>query len=192
MVDGDSVITNIFSPRYRVARDLEDQWELMRPGKNRYENWTEEQLQERFGNIEEKMEAMSLESIVQNFQERVERENQVGMDFKVSEDEIASLKSEMENDRIEEEQEGKEDMEEEEWEEKEYFMTKEDFERLKNEDGTITINGERLVIEDIADVDESDIQEEVPFIEIDEKKMNKKKRTSKIRKNNKGKRYFVC
>ena len=28
----------------------------MRPGKTRYENWTNEQLQERFGNVEEKME----------------------------------------------------------------------------------------------------------------------------------------
>ena len=59
-----------------MARDLEDQWELMRPGKNRYENWSEEELQERFGNVEEKMEAMSLESVIEGFQERVEKENQ--------------------------------------------------------------------------------------------------------------------
>ena len=46
----------------------------MRPGKTRYENWTNEQLQERFGNVEEKMEAMSLESIVQSYQQKLEEE----------------------------------------------------------------------------------------------------------------------
>ena len=57
--------------------------------------------------------------------------------------------------------------EEEEWEEKEYYMTREDFEKLKNPDGTITINGENLVIEGISDVKEGEIKdEEVPFVEV--------------------------
>ena len=178
---------------YRVARDLEDQWELMRPGKNRYENWTEEQLQERFGNIEDKMEAMSLETVVHNFQERVERENQVNTNFKVSEDEVNSLKSEIEKEKKLEEKESDVNPEEE-WEEKEYYMTKEDFERMKNPDGTITINGERLVIENIDDVDESEvIDKEVPFLEIDKKKTKQRNRSQQIRKNNKKhKRLVVC
>ncbi|KAK8822501.1 hypothetical protein WA577_005663 [Blastocystis sp. JDR] len=157
VVDGDRVITNIFSPRYRMARDLEDQWELMRPGKNRYENWSEEELQERFGNVEEKMEAMSLESVIEGFQERVEKENQPVNEeaFHVSEEEMKGLKEEMKKE------------EEEEWEEKEYYMTREDFEKLKNPDGTITINGENLVIEGISDVKEGEIKdEEVPFVEV--------------------------
>ena len=140
-----------------MARDLEDQWELMRPGKNRYENWSEEELQERFGNVEEKMEAMSLESVIEGFQERVEKENQPVNEeaFHVSEEEVKGLKEEMK----------KED--EEEWEEKEYYMTREDFEKLKNPDGTITINGENLVIEGISDVKEGEIKdEEVPFVEV--------------------------
>ena len=137
-----------------MARDLEDQWELMRPGKNRYENWSEEELQERFGNVEEKMEAMSLESVIEGFQERVEKENQPVNEeaFHVSEEEMKGLKEEMKKE------------EEEEWEEKEYYMTREDFEKLKNPDGTITINGENLVIEGISDVKEGEIKdEEVPF-----------------------------
>lgn len=140
-----------------MARDLEDQWELMRPGKNRYENWSEEELQERFGNVEEKMEAMSLESVIEGFQERVEKENQPVDEeaFHVSEEEMKGLKEEMKKD------------EEEGWEEKEYYMTREDFEKLKNPDGTITINGENLVIEGISDVKEGEIKdEEVPFVEV--------------------------
>ena len=140
-----------------MARDLEDQWELMRPGKNRYENWSEEELQERFGNVEEKMEAMSLESVIEGFQERVEKENQPVDEeaFHVSEEEMKGLKEEMKKE------------EEEEWEEKEYYMTREDFEKLKNPDGTITINGENLVIEGISDVKEGEIKdEEVPFVEV--------------------------
>lgn len=140
-----------------MARDLEDQWELMRPGKNRYENWSEEELQERFGNVEEKMEAMSLESVIKGFQERVEKENQPVNEeaFHVSEEEVKGLKEEMKKE------------EEEEWEEKEYYMTREDFEKLKNPDGTITINGENLVIEGISDVKEGEIKdEEVPFVEV--------------------------
>ena len=140
-----------------MARDLEDQWELMRPGKNRYENWSEEELQERFGNVEEKMEAMSLESVIEGFQERVEKENQPVNEeaFHVSEEEVKGLKEEMKKE------------EEEEWEEKEYYMTREDFEKLKNPDGTITINGEKLVIEGISDVKEGEIKdEEVPFVEV--------------------------
>lgn len=140
-----------------MARDLEDQWELMRPGKNRYENWSEEELQERFGNVEEKMEAMSLESVIEGFQERVEKENQPVNEeaFHVSEEEVKGLKEEMKKE------------EEEEWDEKEYYMTREDFEKLKNPDGTITINGENLVIEGISDVKEGEIKdEEVPFVEV--------------------------
>ena len=140
-----------------MARDLEDQWELMRPGKNRYENWSEEELQERFGNVEEKMEAMSLESVIEGFQERVEKENQPVNEeaFHVSEEEVKGLKEEMKKE------------EEEEWEEKEYYMTREDFEKLKNPDGTITINGENLVIEGISDVKDGEIKdEEVPFVEV--------------------------
>lgn len=158
-----------------MARDLEDQWELMRPGKNRYENWSEEQLEERFGNIEEKMEAMSLESLIQGFQERVEEENKPGdaTSFRVSENQVKELKAEMEEEKKkEEEKEEKvekeeEETNEEEWEEKEFYMTREDYERLKNPDGTITINGENLVIEGIQDVKEGEVQdEEVPFIEV--------------------------
>ena len=140
-----------------MARDLEDQWELMRPGKNRYENWSEEELQERFGNVEEKMEAMSLESVIEGFQERVEKENQPVNEeaFHVSEEEVKGLKEEMKKE------------EEEEWEKKEYYMTREDFEKLKNPDGTITINGENLVIEGISDVKEGEIKDEkVPFVEV--------------------------
>lgn len=158
-----------------MARDLEDQWELMRPGKNRYENWSEEQLEERFGNIEEKMEAMSLESLIQGFQERVEEENKPGdaTSFRVSENQVKELKAEMEEEKKEEEKAKKEEEEtnEEEWEEKEFYMTREDYERLKNPDGTITINGENLVIEGIQDVKEGEVQdEEVPFIEVRDEK----------------------
>lgn len=162
-----------------MARDLEDQWELMRPGKNRYENWSEEQLEERFGNIEEKMEAMSLESLIQGFQERVEEENKPGdaTSFRVSENQVKELKAEMEEEKKkEEEKEEKvekeeEETNEEEWEEKEFYMTREDYERLKNPDGTITINGENLVIEGIQDVKDGEVQdEEVPFIEVRDEK----------------------
>lgn len=162
-----------------MARDLEDQWELMRPGKNRYENWSEEQLEERFGNIEEKVEAMSLESLIQGFQERVEEENKPGdaTSFRVSENQVKELKAEMEEEKKkEEEKEEKvekeeEETNEEEWEEKEFYMTREDYERLKNPDGTITINGENLVIEGIQDVKEGEVQdEEVPFIEVRDEK----------------------
>ena len=158
-----------------MARDLEDQWELMRPGKNRYENWSEEQLEERFGNIEEKMEAMSLESLIQGFQERVEEENKPGdaTSFRVGEERVKELKEEMEEEKKEEEKAKKEEEEtnEEEWEEKEFYMTREDYERLKNPDGTITINGENLVIEGIQDVKEGEVQdEEVPFIEVRDEK----------------------
>lgn len=160
-----------------MARDLEDQWELMRPGKNRYENWSEEQLEERFGNIEEKMEAMSLESLIQGFQERVEEENKPGdaTSFRVSENQVKELKAEMEEEEKKKEEEKvekeEEETNEEEWEEKEFYMTREDYERLKNPDGTITINGENLVIEGIQDVKEGEVQdEEVPFIEVRDEK----------------------
>ena len=151
----------------------------MRPGKNRYENWSEEQLEERFGNIEEKMEAMSLESLIQGFQERVEEENKPGdaTSFRVSENQVKELKAEMEEEKKEEEEKEEkvekeeEETNEEEWEEKEFYMTREDYERLKNPDGTITINGENLVIEGIQDVKEGEVQdEEVPFIEVRDEK----------------------
>ena len=148
----------------------------MRPGKNRYENWSEEQLEERFGNIEEKMEAMSLESLIQGFQERVEEENKPGdaTSFRVSENQVKELKAEMEEEKKKEEEKAKKEEEEtneEEWEEKEFYMTREDYERLKNPDGTITINGENLVIEGIQDVKEGEVQdEEVPFIEVRDEK----------------------
>ena len=103
------------------------------------------------------MEAMSLESVIEGFQERVEKENQPVNEeaFHVSEEEMKGLKEEMKKE------------EEEEWEEKEYYMTREDFEKLKNPDGTITINGENLVIEGISDVKEGEIKdEEVPFVEV--------------------------
>lgn len=195
------LIVIVYSIGYRVARDLEDQWELMRPGKNRYENWTDEQLQERFGNIEDKMEAMSLESIIQQFQEKVEKDNQVNTTFQVSDEEISSLKSEIEKEKQKEEEMAQEalaaqeaqeneessNMEEEEveWEKKDYYITKEDFERLKNGDGTITINGERLVIEDICDVTSDEIEEEVPFLEIDEKPKKKEKKNHTKKHNKK-------
>ena len=105
----------------------------------------------------EKMEAMSLESVIEGFQECVEKENQPVNEeaFHVSEEEVKGLKEEMKKE------------EEEEWEEKEYYMTREDFEKLKNPDGTITINGENLVIEGISDVKEGEIKdEEVPFVEV--------------------------
>ena len=159
----------------------------MRPGKNRYENWSEEQLEERFGNIEEKMEAMSLESLIQGFQERVEEENKPGdaTSFRVSEEQVKELKAElkeeeekkeeekkvMEEKKKEKKEEKKEETNDEEWEEKEFYMTREDYERLKNPDGTITINGENLVIEGIQDVKEGEVQdEEVPFIEVRDEK----------------------
>ena len=68
----------------------------MRPGKNRYESWTEEQLQERFGNIEEKMEALSLDSLIHQYQQRVEQENSPNSSFLVDEEEVNQLKEEIE------------------------------------------------------------------------------------------------
>ena len=148
---------------------------------------------------------MSLESIIQQFQEKVEKENQVNTTFQVSDEEISSLKSEIEKEKqaeaeaeaqeVQEVQENSADSsemegeEEVEWEKKDYYITKEDFERLKNEDGTITINGERLVIENICDVANDEIEEEVPFLQIDEKakKKEKKKHSKKHTK-----KLIVC
>ena len=67
----------------------------MRPGKTRYENWTNEQLQERFGNVEEKMEAMSLESIVQSYQQKVEEECHGENPFLLDEATVNSVKEEV-------------------------------------------------------------------------------------------------
>lgn len=73
-------------------------------------------------------------------------------------------------------------------------MTKEDFERLRNDDGTITIDGQRLHIEDFAEVSDSELQdEEVPFIQLDSSPSPQKHRSSrrdrrrKLRANNESK-----
>ena len=157
-----------------MARDLEDQWELMRPGKTRYENWTNEQLQERFGNVEEKMEALSLESIVQSYQQRVEEECQGENPFLLDEATVNSVKEE-----VKKEQEEKEEGTEEEFETNEYYMTREDLEKAMNDDGTITINGQRLKIEEIADVKSEEVlDQEVPFLELKQKQDDKTKNRS--------------
>ena len=199
VVDGSSVITNIFSPRYRMARDLEDQWELMRPGKTRYENWTNEQLQERFGNVEEKMEAMSLEEIIQNYQKNVEENCSVDNPFMVDESTVSQLKKEVEEEKSQKEKDeksdkkGEENREEhdqedtDEYETKDYYLTREDLEKMMNDDGTITIGGQRLKIEEIADVNEEDIEgKEVPFLELENDKVMKKRvRRQKLKNQNK-------
>lgn len=194
VVDGSSVITNIFSPRYRMARDLEDQWELMRPGKTRYENWTNEQLQERFGNVEEKMEAMSLEEIIQNYQKNVEENCSGDNPFLVDESTVSQLKKEVEEEEGHEESNGKSDEEstkqansDEEYETKDYYLTREDLEKMMNDDGTITIDGQRLKIEEIANVNEEDIEDkEVPFLELEnDKVMEKRVRRQKLKGQNK-------
>lgn len=201
VVDGDSVITNIFSPRYRVARDLEDQWELMRPGKTRYENWTNEQLQERFGNVEEKMEAMSLEEIIQNYQKNVEENCSGDNPFVVDESTVSQLKKEVEEEKGREDEKGQEEKGQEnergqedskqvdsddEYETKDYYLTREDLEKMMNDDGTITIGGQRLKIEEIANVNEEDIEDkEVPFLELeDDKVMEKRVRRQKLKTQN--------
>ena len=205
---------------YRIARDLEDHWELMRPGKTRYEDWTNEQIQERFGNVEERMEAMSLEDIIKNYQERVEEECQGDNPFLIDESTVESLKQEVkvEKEMIEKEKEEEEEREmkmkeeeeneiptnpsleieedenEEEYETNEYYMTREDLEKMMNDDGTITINGQRLKIEEIMDVgDEEMVDEEVPFLEVveeefQENKMDKAQRRQKLRENNQKRR----
>ena len=86
-----------------MARDLEDQWELMRPGKTRYENWTKEQLQERIGNVVEKMEAMSLEEIIQNYQKNVEENCSVENPITVDESTVSQLKKEVEEEKSQKE-----------------------------------------------------------------------------------------
>lgn len=166
---------------YRIARDLEDQWELMRPGKTRYENWTNEQLQERFGNVEEKMEAMSLENIIQTYQQKVEEECHGENPFLLDEAVVESVKKEVKKEKEEErkaEEEKAEEEEvdtEEEFETKEYYMTREDLEKAMNDDGTITINGQRLKIEEITDVKTDEIQDqEVPFLEVKQKQGDQK------------------
>ena len=83
----------------------------------------------------------------------------------------AKKEEEKEEEKVMEEETKKEETNDEEWEEKEFYMTREDYERLKNPDGTITINGENLVIEGIQDVKEGEVQdEEVPFIEVRDEK----------------------
>lgn len=187
----------------------------MRPGRNRYESWTEEQLQERFGNIEEKMEALSLDSLIQQYQQRVEQENAPGSFF-VDAKEVDELKEEIANESLNEpsiespnessiEPSSESSVEspiestaslseDADYETKDYYMTKEDFERLRNDDGTITIDGQRLHIEDFAEVSASELQdEEVPFIQLDSSHPNSKHRSSrrdrrrKLRANNESK-----
>ena len=178
---------------YRIARDLEDQWELMRPGKNRYESWTEEQLQERFGNIEEKMEALSLDSLIHQYQQRVEQENSPNSSFLVDEEEVNQLKEEIEKEEqeeIEKEEQQEKEQQDPEYEMNDYYMTKEDFEKLRNDDGTITINGQRLQIEEVSDVGKEDLRDEqVPFIQVSESNPRRERR-KKLRENNK-RRYRV-
>ena len=201
----------------------------MRPGRNRYESWTEEQLQERFGNIEEKMEALSLDSLIQQYQQRVEQENAPGSFF-VDAKEVDELKEEIANESINESSiessnessnepsnepsiepsiepssesssespsespsESTSSLSEDaDYETKDYYMTKEDFERLRNDDGTITIDGQRLHIEDFAEVSASELQdEEVPFIQLESSshpnskhRSNRRDRRRKLRANN--------
>ena len=71
----------------------------MRPGKTRYEDWTNEQIQERFGNVEERMEAMSLEDIIKNYQQRVEEECQGDNPFLIDESTVESLKQEVKEEK---------------------------------------------------------------------------------------------
>ena len=64
--------------------------------------------------------------------------------------------------------------EEEEFETNEYYMTREDLEKAMNDDGTITINGQRLKIEEIADVKSEEIvDQEVPFLELKQRQEDK-------------------
>ena len=192
----------------------------MRPGKTRYEDWTNEQIQERFGNVEERMEAMSLEDIIKSYQQRVEEECQGDNPFLIDESTVESLKQEVKEDKEKEEKEEKEekvveeveedkqdkdvstnpslDVEEsgneEEYETNEYYMTREDLEKMMNDDGTITINGQRLKIEEIMDVEDQEVvDEEVPFLEVveeefQENKMDRAQRRQKLRENNQKKR----
>ena len=212
----------------------------MRPGRNRYESWTEEQLQERFGNIEEKMEALSLDSLIQQYQQRVEQENAPGSFF-VDAKEVDELKEEIANESLNESSnelpselsiessiESSSELsiesssesssessiessiesssesssepsfestaslsEDADYETKDYYMTKEDFERLRNDDGKIPVDGQRLHIEDVAEVSTSELQdEEVPFIQLDSSHPNSKHRSNrrdrrrKLRANN--------
>ena len=185
-------------------------------------------MQERFGNIEEKMEALSLDSLIQQYQQRVEQENAPGSFF-VDAKEVDELKEEIANESINESSiesssessnepsnepsiepssespiespiespsespsESTSSLSEDaDYETKDYYMTKEDFERLRNDDGTITIDGQRLHIEDFAEVSASELQdEEVPFIQLDSSHPNSKHRSNrrdrrrKLRANN--------
>ena len=170
-------------------------------------------MQERFGNIEEKMEALSLDSLIQQYQQRVEQENAPGSFF-VDAKEVDELKEEIANESlnepsnesssespiessiespIESSNESTASLSEDaDYETKDYYMTKEDFERLRNDDGTITIDGQRLHIEDFAEVSASELQdEEVPFIQLESSshpnskhRSNRRDRRRKLRANN--------
>ena len=174
------------------------------------------------------MEALSLDSLIQQYQQRVEQENAPGSFF-VDAKEVDELKEEIANESINESSiesssessnepsnepsiepssespiespiespsespsESTSSLSEDaDYETKDYYMTKEDFERLRNDDGTITIDGQRLHIEDFAEVSASELQdEEVPFIQLDSSHPNSKHRSNrrdrrrKLRANN--------
>lgn len=158
------------------------------------------------------MEALSLDSLIQQYQQRVEQENAPGSFF-VDAKEVDELKEEIANESLNESSnespiespneppsesssepsfESTASLSEDaDYETKDYYMTKEDFERLRNDDGTITIDGQRLHIEDFAEVSTSELQdEEVPFIQLDSSHPNSKHRSNrrdrrrKLRANN--------
>ena len=163
------------------------------------------------------MEAFSLDSLIQQYQQRVEQENAPGSFF-VDAKEVDQLKEEIAKEQanesanessnessnesannthpsIESSNESTASLSEDaDYETKDYYMTKEDFERLRNDDGTITIDGQRLHIEDFAEVSDSELQdEEVPFIQLDSSPSPQKHRSSrrdrrrKLRANNESK-----
>ena len=161
------------------------------------------------------MEALSLDSLIQQYQQRVEQENAPGSFF-VDAKEVDELKEEIANESLNESSnespiespneppsesssepsfESTASLSEDaDYETKDYYMTKEDFERLRNDDGTITIDGQRLHIEDFAEVSDSELQdEEVPFIQLDSSPSPQKHRSSrrdrrrKLRANNESK-----
>lgn len=175
------------------------------------------------------MEALSLDSLIQQYQQRVEQENAPGSFF-VDAKEVDELKEEIANESINESSiepssessnepssespsesssessiessnespsespsESTSSLSEDaDYETKDYYMTKEDFERLRNDDGTITIDGQRLHIEDFAEVSASELQdEEVPFIQLESSshpnskhRSNRRDRRRKLRANN--------
>lgn len=97
---------------------------------------------------------------------------------------VSQLKKEVEEEKSQKEKsdkKGEENREEhdqeedtDEYETKDYYLTREDLEKMMNDDGTITIGGQRLKIEEIADVNEEDIEgKEVPFLELENDKVRR-------------------